>query len=228
MNKFLKLLIILVVTPIILATIGFVTLPTSIVAYVKNGENVYIGSYMIYTFALIDLIITFFGVTYLKKVRKKFTDGKYPTGVSVVAFINLLLSLILNYCTYLLLVSMLRNANIEIPFYVIRIVFTLVSVLIFMYGIYLRKANKDSEFAIRNKWTLKNEIVFVYVNKFVAVVFIFGAIFNLIMSWTMNSQNQLYIISLFVVILCLISAEYISWFVGNKFQKMYREKIKTK
>lgn len=226
MNKFLKLLIIFVITPFILATIGFSVLPSSIVAYIKNGENVYIQSYMIYTFAILDLIITFFAVTYLFKIKKRFPDENYPIAVTVVAFISLLLSIILNYCTYRLLISMLRNANIKVPFIVVRFVFTFVAILIALYGYYLRKATKLSSFAIKNKYSLTSDLVFEYVNKFSAVVFIFGAIFVLIMSWTMKTQRQLYMISTFVLIICLISTEYISRTIASKYKKIYKEKNK--
>lgn len=226
MNKFLKLLIILVITPFILATVGFAVLPSSVIAYIKNGENVYIGSYMIYTFSIIDLIITFFGVTYLFKIKKRFPNEEYPLGVSIVAFINLLLSVILNYATYRLLKVMLNHANIEIPFVVVRLVFTFVSVLIALYGLYLRKATKMSDFAIKNKYSVVNDLVFDYVNKFSGVVFIFGAIFVLIMSWTMKEQKQLYIISLFVIVICTLSSRYISRTICLKYKKMYKEKKK--
>lgn len=224
MNKFLKLLIILAILPFILATVGFFVLPSNVIAYIQNGQNVYIGSYMIYTFAILDLIITFFGVTYLFKIKKRFPDENYPTGVTVVAFINLLLSIILNYCTYRLLISMLRNANIEIPFYVVRLVFTFVAVLIALYGLYLKRATKDSEFAIKNKYSVSSDLVFNYVNKFSSTVFFFGAVFLLIMAWTMKSQKQLYIISIAVVVICILSSRYISRTIAMKYKSMYREK----
>ena len=71
MNKFLKLLLILAITPIILATAGFIVLPASVLAFIKNGKEVFIGSYMIYTFAIINVVLSFFGITYLKRVKKK-------------------------------------------------------------------------------------------------------------------------------------------------------------
>ena len=40
MNKFLKLLLILAITPIILATAGFVILPSSVFAYIRDGKEV--------------------------------------------------------------------------------------------------------------------------------------------------------------------------------------------
>ena len=70
MNKFLKLLLILAITPIILATAGFIVLPASVLAFIKNGKEVFIGSYMIYTFAIINVVLSFFGITYLKRVKK--------------------------------------------------------------------------------------------------------------------------------------------------------------
>ena len=100
MNKFLKLLLILAITPIILATAGFVILPSSVFAYVKDGKEVFIGSFMIYTFALVNVVLSFFGITYLRRVRKKFNDENYPTGVTVVAFVNLLISIMCNYFTF--------------------------------------------------------------------------------------------------------------------------------
>lgn len=38
MNKFLKLLLILAITPIILATVGFAVLLSSVFAYIKDGK----------------------------------------------------------------------------------------------------------------------------------------------------------------------------------------------
>lgn len=40
MNKFLKLLLILAITPIILATVGFAVLPSSVFAYIKDGKEI--------------------------------------------------------------------------------------------------------------------------------------------------------------------------------------------
>ena len=177
MNKFLKLLLILAITPIILATAGFVILPSSVFAYIRDGKEVFIGSYMVYTFALINAVLSFFGITYLRRVRKKFNDENYPTGVTVVAFVNLLISIMCNYFTFSVLKLMLKNSKMEIPFYVIRIVFTLIAILTTIYGIYLRRVNKESEFAIRNKWTMSNDIVFGFANKFSGIVFIAGGIF---------------------------------------------------
>ena len=57
MNKFLKLLLILAITPIILATAGFVVLPSSVFAYIKDGKEVFIGSYMIFTFAIANTVL---------------------------------------------------------------------------------------------------------------------------------------------------------------------------
>lgn len=224
MNKFLKLLIIMVITPFLIATSGFITLPNQIIAYIKEGQNVYIASYMIYTFAIVNLIITFLGVSYLLKVKKRFSDENYPIAVRVVAFINLLLSIMLNYFSYRLLISMLKNANIQIPFYIIRIIFSFIAVLIAFYGYYLKKATKESEFSIKNKYSTSSDIVFKYVNKFSSVVFFFGAIFILIMSWTMKSQRQLYIISLSVILICVISSQYISRMIAIKYKSMYKEK----
>ena len=56
MNKFLKLLLILAITPIILATTGFVVLPSSVFAYIKDEKEVFIGSYMIFTFAIANTV----------------------------------------------------------------------------------------------------------------------------------------------------------------------------
>ena len=129
MNKFLKLLLILAITPIILATAGFAVLPSSVFAYVKDGKEVFIGSYMVYTFALINAVLSFFGITYLRRVRKKFNDENYPTGVTVVAFVNLLISIMCNYFTFSVLKLMLKNSKMEIPFLAIRLVFTLIAIL---------------------------------------------------------------------------------------------------
>ena len=57
MNKFLKLLLILAITPIVLATTGFVVLPSSVFAYIKDGKEVFIGSYMIFTFAIANTVL---------------------------------------------------------------------------------------------------------------------------------------------------------------------------
>ena len=189
MNKFLKLLLILAITPIILATTGFVVLPSSVFAYIKDGKEVFIGSYMIFTFAIANTVLSFFGITYLRRVKKKFNDENYPMGVTVVAFINLLISIMCNYFTFSVLKLMLKNSKMEIPFYVIRLVFTLIAILTTIYGIYLRKVNKESEFAIRNKWTLTNDIVFTLVNKFSGVVFIAGGVFISIVTWIITNQN---------------------------------------
>lgn len=224
MNKFLKLLLILAITPIILATVGFAVLPSSVFAYIKDGKEIFIGSFMIYTFALVNGVLSFFGITYLKRVKKKINDENYPTGVTVVAFINLLISIMCNYFTFSVLKLMLKNSKTEIPFFVIRIVFSLVSVLIFLYGIYLRKAKKESEFAIRNKWTMNNDIVFGFANKFSGVVFIAGGIFVLIISWVIGDQRQLYVTTLFTLIICAISSNYISRTIGMKYKTMYKKK----
>lgn len=226
MNKFLKLLLILAITPIILATAGFIVLPSSVLAFIKNGKEVFIGSYMIYTFAIINVVLSFFGITYLKRVKKKFSDENYPTGVTVVAFVNLLISIMCNYFTFSVLKLMLKNSKMEIPFFVIRIVFSLIAVLIVFYGIYLRRVKKESEFAIRNKWTMNNDIVFNYANKFSGVVFIVGGIFVLIVSWIIGNQNQLYITTLFTLIICAISSNYISRTIGMKYKTMYKGKNK--
>lgn len=226
MNKFLKLLLILAITPIILATAGFIVLPSSVLAFIKNGKEVFIGSYMIYTFAIINVVLSFFGITYLKRVKKKFNDENYPTGVTVVAFVNLLISIMCNYFTFSVLKLMLKNSKMEIPFFVIRIVFSLIAVLIVFYGIYLRRVKKESEFAIRNKWTMNNDIVFNYANKFSGVVFIAGGIFVLIVSWIIGNQSQLYITTLFTLIICAISSNYISRTIGMKYKTMYKGKNK--
>ena len=226
MNKFLKLLLILAITPIILATTGFVVLPSSVFAYMKDGKEVFIGSYMIFTFAIANTVLSFFGITYLRRVKKKFNDENYPMGVTVVAFINLLISIMCNYFTFSVLKLMLKNSKMEIPFYVIRLVFTLIAILTAIYGIYLRRVNKESEFAIRNKWTMSNDIVFGFANKFSGIVFIAGGIFILIVSWIIESQNQLYITTLFTLIICAISSNYISRTIGLKYKMMYKEKDK--
>lgn len=224
MNKFLKLLLILAITPIILATAGFVILPSSVFAYIREGKEVFIGSYMVYTFALINAVLSFFGITYLRRVRKKFNDENYPTGVTVVAFVNLLISIMCNYFTFSVLKLMLKNSKMEIPFYVIRLVFTLIAILTTIYGIYLRKVNKESEFAIRNKWTLTNDIVFTLVNKFSGVVFIAGGVFISIVTWIITNQNQLYITTMFTLGICALSSNYISRTVGMRYKMMYKEK----
>ncbi|MEB3024555.1 MULTISPECIES: SdpI family protein [unclassified Parvimonas] len=226
MNKFLKLLLILVITPIILATAGFAVLPSAVFAYIKDGKEVFIGSFMIYTFALVNAVLSFFGITYLRRVRKKFNDENYPTGVTVVAFVTLLISIMCNYFTFSVLKLMLKNSKMEIPFYVIRLVFTLIAILTTIYGIYLRKVNKESEFAIRNKWTMSNDIVFGFANKFSGIVFIAGGIFLSIVSWIIGNQSQLYITTLFTLIICAISSNYISRTIGMKYKMMYKEKDK--
>ena len=202
MNKFLKLLLILAITPVILATAGFAVLPSSVFAYIKDGKEVFIGSYMIFTFAIANTVLSFFGITYLSRVKKKFNDENYPMGVTVVAFINLLISIMCNYFTFSVLKLMLKNSKMEIPFLVIRLVFTLIAILTVMYGIYLRQAKKDNEFAIRNKWTLTNDIVFTLVNKFSGVVFIAGGVFISIVTWIITNQNQLYITTMFTLGIC--------------------------
>ncbi len=226
MNKFLKLLLILAITPIILATAGFVILPSSVFTYVKDGKEVFIGSFMIFTFALVNVVLSFFGITYLRRVRKKFNDENYPTGVTVVAFVTLLISIMCNYFTFSVLKLMLKNSKMEIPFYVIRLVFTLIAILTTIYGIYLRRVNKESEFAIRNKWTMNNDIVFGFANKFSGIVFIAGGIFISIVSWIIGNQSQLYITTLFTLIICAISSNYISRTIGMKYKMMYKEKDK--
>ena len=224
MNKFLKLLLILSITPIILATAGFVILPSSVFAYIKDEKEVFIGSYMIFTFAIANTVLSFFGITYLRRVKKKFNDENYPIGVTVVAFINLLISIMCNYFTFSVLKLMLKNSKMEIPFLVIRLVFTLIAILTVMYGIYLRQAKKDNEFAIRNKWTLTNEIVFILVNKFSGVVFIAGGVFISIVTWIITNQNQLYITTMFTLGICALSSNYISRTVGMRYKMMYKEK----
>ena len=224
MNKFLKLLLILAIAPIILATTGFVVLPSSVFAYIKDGKEVFIGSYMIFTFAIANTVLSFFGITYLRRVKKKFNDENYPMGVTVVAFINLLISIMCNYFTFSVLKLMLKNSKMEIPFYVIRLVFTLIAILTTIYGIYLRKVNKESEFAIRNKWTLTNDIVFTLVNKFSGVVFIAGGVFISIVTWIITNQNQLYITTIFTLGICALSSNYISRTVGMRYKMMYKEK----
>ena len=224
MNKFLKLLLILAITPIVLATIGFVVLPSSVFAYIKDGKEVFIGSYMIFTFAIANTVLSFFGITYLRRVKKKFNDENYPMGVTVVAFINLLISIMCNYFTFSVLKLMLKNSKMEIPFLAIRLVFTLIAILTVMYGIYLRQAKKDNEFAIRNKWTLTNEIVFTLVNKFSGVVFIAGGVFISIVTWIITNQNQLYITTMFTLGICALSSNYISRTVGMRYKMMYKEK----
>ena len=224
MNKFLKLLLILAITPVILATAGFVILPSSVFAYIRDGKEVFIGSYMVYTFALINAVLSFFGITYLRRVRKKFNDENYPTGVTVVAFVNLLISIMCNYFTFSVLKLMLKNSKMEIPFLAIRLVFTLIAILTVMYGIYLRQAKKDNEFAIRNKWTLTNDIVFTLVNKFSGVVFIAGGVFISIVTWIITNQNQLYITTMFTLGICALSSNYISRTVGMRYKMMYKEK----
>ena len=99
MNKFLKLLLILAITPIILATAGFAVLPSSVFAYIKDGKEVFIGSFMIYTFAIVNAVLSFFGITYLRRIRKKFNDENYPIGVTGVAFVTLLFSIMCKYFT---------------------------------------------------------------------------------------------------------------------------------
>ena len=224
MNKFLKLLLILAIAPIILATTGFVVLPSSVFAYIKDGKEVFIGSYMIFTFAIANTVLSFFGITYLRRVKKKFNDENYPMGVTIVAFINLLISIMCNYFTFSVLKLMLKNSKMEIPFYVIRLVFTLIAILTTIYGIYLRKVNKESEFAIRNKWTLTNDIVFTLVNKFSGVVFIAGGVFISIVTWIITNQNQLYITTMFTLGICALSSNYISRTVGMRYKMMYKEK----
>ena len=224
MNKFLKLLLILAITPIVLSTTGFVVLPSSVFAYIKDGKEVFIGSYMIFTFAIANTVLSFFGITYLRRVKKKFNDENYPMGVTVVAFINLLISIMCNYFTFSVLKLMLKNSKMEIPFLAIRLVFTLIAILTVMYGIYLRKVNKESEFAIRNKWTLTNDIVFTLVNKFSGVVFIAGGVFISIVTWIITNQNQLYITTMFTLGICALSSNYISRTVGMRYKMMYKEK----
>lgn len=224
MNKFLKLLLILAIAPIILATTGFVVLPSSVFAYIKDGKEVFIGSYMIFTFAIANTVLSFFGITYLRRVKKKFNDENYPMGVTVVAFINLLISIMCNYFTFSVLKLMLKNSKMEIPFLAIRLVFTLIAILTVMYGIYLRQAKKDNEFAIRNKWTLTNDIVFTLVNKFSGVVFIAGGVFISIVTWIITNQNQLYITTMFTLGICALSSNYISRTVGMRYKIMYKEK----
>ena len=224
MNKFLKLLLILAIAPIILATTGFAVLPSSVFAYIKDGKEVFIGSYMIFTFAIANTVLSFFGITYLRRVKKKFNDENYPMGVTIVAFINLLISIMCNYFTFSVLKLMLKNSKMEIPFYVIRLVFTLIAILTTIYGIYLRKVNKESEFAIRNKWTLTNDIVFTLVNKFSGVVFIAGGVFISIVTWIITNQNQLYITTMFTLGICALSSNYISRTVGMRYKMMYKEK----
>ena len=112
----------------------------------------------------------------------------------------------------------------EIPFFAIRLVFTLIAILTVMYGIYLRQAKKDNEFAIRNKWTLTNEIVFTLVNKFSGVVFIAGGVFISIVTWIITNQNQLYITTMFTLGICALSSNYISRTVGMRYKMMYKEK----
>jgi hypothetical protein len=224
MNKFLKLLLILAIAPIILATTGFVVLPSSVFAYIKDGKEVFIGSYMIFTFAIANTVLSFFGITYLRRVKKKFNDENYPMGVTVVAFINLLISIMCNYFTFSVLKLMLKNSKMEIPFLAIRLVFTLIAILTVMYGIYLRQAKKDNEFAIRNKWTLTNDIVFTLVNKFSGVVFIAGGVFISIVTWIITNQNQLYITTMFTLGICALSSNYISRTVGMRYKMMYKEK----
>jgi len=106
-------LLILAITPIILATTGFVVLPSSVFAYIKDGKEVFIGSYMIFTFAIANTVLSFFGITYLRRVKKKFNDENYPMGVTVVAFINLLISIMCNYFTFSVLKLMLKNSKME-------------------------------------------------------------------------------------------------------------------
>ena len=224
MNKFLKLLLILAITTIVLATTGFVVLPSSVFAYIKDGKEVFIGSYMIFTFAIANTVLSFFGITYLRRVKKKFNDENYPMGVTVVAFINLLISIMCNYFTFSVLKLMLKNSKMEIPFLAIRLVFTLIAILTVMYGIYLRQAKKDNEFAIRNKWTLTNDIVFTLVNKFSGVVFIAGGVFISIVTWIITNQNQLYITTMFTLGICALSSNYISRTVGMRYKIMYKEK----
>ena len=224
MNKFLKLLLILAIAPIILATTGFVVLPSSVFAYIKDGKEVFIGSYMIFTFAIANTVLSFFGITYLRRVKKKFNDENYPMGVTVVAFINLLISIMCNYFTFSVLKLMLKNSKMEIPFLAIRLVFTLIAILTVMYGIYLRQAKKDNEFAIRNKWTLTNDIVFTLVNKFSGVVFIAGGVFISIVTCIITNQNQLYITTMFTLGICALSSNYISRTVGMRYKMMYKEK----
>ena len=179
---------------------------------------------MIFTFAIANTVLSFFGITYLRRVKKKFNDENYPMGVTVVAFINLLISIMCNYFTFSVLKLMLKNSKMEIPFLAIRLVFTLIAILTVMYGIYLRQAKKDNEFAIRNKWTLTNDIVFTLVNKFSGVVFIAGGVFISIVTWIITNQNQLYITTMFTLGICALSSNYISRTVGMRYKMMYKEK----
>ena len=224
MSKFIKLLILSVVSSIVISTVGFIVLPLSVIAYIQNGKSIYISSYMIYTFSLFNTIVAVFGTIYLLKQRKKYLEENYPTKVKIIAYCCLLISVISNYATFLILKTMLKNSNMTVPFYLIRIVFSIVAIFVILYSIYLRKANIESEFAIRTKWSLLNEVVFSYSNRISSYVFLFSGVFILILSWILNSQEQLYIATLFILLICVVSSHYISYTVSTKYKKVFKKK----
>ena len=73
---------------------------------------------------------------------------------------------------------------------------------------------------------MNNDIVFGFANKFSGIVFIAGGIFIVIVSWIIGNQSQLYITTLFTLIICAISSNYISRTIGMKYKMMYKEKDK--
>lgn len=228
MKKFLNVIALLAVISMLMATVGFLILPSKILAYVQNGNEVYISSFSVYTFAIVNMIISTASIFYLKRCMVRFKDEQYPTGVTVVAFCTLILSFALNFMTFLVLNMFLNRTGMPIPAYFIRIFFAMIGVLTGLYGLYISRAKLDSSLAIRNKWAMHNEMIYGFSNKFSSVVFYFGAVFIIILSWILPSLRQLYLMTLTVLLICGLSSVYISKTIYKKYNTMYREKVKNK
>lgn len=224
MKKFLRLIIILAIMPMILATIGFLMLPSKVLAYIQNEKEIYISSFSIYYFGIIDLITS--GISYyiLNNWRKKYYDDQYPNKVTVFAYCSLILSILLNFATYLALEMFLSRIGRPIPLYMLRIFFTFVGIFSVLYGFYIRNANMKSEFAIKNRWSMYNDLIFGFSNKFSSYVFFAGGIFIIILSWIVPNLRQLYMTTMTVLFICGISSIYISKTIYKKYRSMYREK----
>lgn len=224
MNKFLKLIGFLAITSMFMATVGFLMLPSQIPAYIQDGKEVFVSSFTIYYFAIANFVVSAAAMYYLRKVQKIFGNDEYPTKITVIAFCTLILSCFLNVMTFLVLNMFLNAVNKPLSLFVIKRFFTFIGVLTGVYGLYLRKATIQSDLAIRNKWAMHNELIFKFSNQFSAIVFFVGAIFIVVLSFMLPSLRQLYFMTMTVLLICGISALYISKTIYKKYKTMYKKK----
>lgn len=224
MNKFLKLIGFLAITSMLMATVGFLVLPSQIPAYIQDGKEIFVSSFTIYYFAIANLIVSSLAIYYLKKVQKVFDSDEYPTKITVISFCVLILSCLLNLFTYLVLNMFLNVVGKPLSPFIVKRFFTLIGILTAVYGYYLRKATLESDLAIRNKWAMHNELIFKFSNQFSSIVFFVGAIFIVVLSFMLPNLKQLYFMTLTVLLICGISALYISKTIYKKYKTMYKKK----